>query len=107
MGNGRPGRLPAAAAFGEMDFQKRPVATAELGKGMQGLDDARALGPAAADPGGKCHHGDFAVRQRRFPGTSVGIGQARAAVQHIPRFDIADVAAGRQTVLRQADAPLL
>ena len=49
------------ARFAEMGFDEGAMFSAEAGKGMKGLANARALGPAGARSGGESDDRDFPI----------------------------------------------
>lgn len=52
-----PSRMPA---FSQVHLDERTMLAAEPGKGMEGFDDAGALGPAAAGAGREADHSNRA-----------------------------------------------
>ena len=97
-------RLAAGAqALGEVDLDEAAVAAAELAERVEGLDHARALGPAAAHAAGERNHGDAAGCERFLAGAAAGLGDLRGLGQ-VAGADVFDDGVHRQAVLRQANA---
>jgi len=68
-------------------------------KGMQRLDDAGPLGPAAASTTGQGDYSHGAICNGLEPEVAQLRWEAPRGVDDVARLDIADVAIGRQPVL--------
>jgi hypothetical protein len=93
-------------AFGQVDLDEIAVLSAEAAEGMQGLDHAGPLRPAASRPGGQGQHGHRAGGQGRLaqPAALAVDRAAGRAVEELVAGDVLDRAGGGQAVLRQPDA---
>ncbi len=104
----RLARQPAdAAAFREVGFNKRSMRATEFAERMQGFHHPRALRPTAAHASRERHDGQFAPGQCRKARSPVVRRQLAAGIHHIAGLHIANLGAGRQTILRQPDATSL
>jgi hypothetical protein len=80
------------------------VAARQAGKGMERLDRAGSLGPAAARAGRQGHHGDPPFAQGTFAAIAVLVVNGKRG-DHVPGAHILDGGRRGQAVLRQSDAP--
>ena len=106
-GTAQPHRIGRAAALGQVDLQEAAVAPGETAEGMQGLDHAGPLRPAAARPGRQGDDGHLARGQRRRTAARqcvIGAAGAVAASITSSAAHVFDHGAGRQAVLGQPDA---
>jgi len=101
----RAGESAHAATLGQMRLDERAVLAVQLAEGVQGLDHAGALRPAAPDAAGQSHDGHFAAAQR-LPASRECVGiRLDGRVDRIAGPHVRDPRRHRQPVLRQADAP--
>ena len=74
---------------------------AKRAKGVEGLDDAGAGGPAAADAAGQGEHGHATAADGVRAARAVGAG---FILDHVAGADFLDLGVDGQPVARQADA---
>ncbi len=96
-----------AATFCEVGLDECPVTPVQFAKGMQRLDHAGALGPAASRAGRQRDDGELARRQRFEAAVIKVTGSFPGGIENIPGFDILDGGGNRQAVLREPDSPAL
>src|SRR5207302_6725551 len=110
-----------AAALGQMCFDEGAMASGKFAERMQRLHDACAFRPTGTRSGGKRNDGDFApvnceratsAKIRKFTRRIV-LGAVRlvanqaTGIENVVSFYILNHRAGRQSVLRKADAAFL
>ena len=91
------------AGFGEVDLGKAAVLAGEFSEGVEGFDDAGALGPTGADAGGVGEDGAFAAAEGGFAGGTEGGGRG-VGVEEVSGGDVLDAGRGGEAVHREADA---
>ncbi len=93
-----------AQALGQVDLQEAAAAAAQKAKRVEGFDHSGAFGPAAAQASSQGDYRDGPIRQRRAAEFQIAARQLAGGVEDGVRPGVFDLAAGRQTVLGQADA---
>jgi len=93
-----------APALGQVHLEEGAMSPSQPAERMQRLHHACALRPPGSDAARQRHHRHCTRTQRLQPLAAVLRQrlQACACVEHMTVFDIADVAVGRQAILRQA-----
>jgi hypothetical protein len=87
-----------------MDFDEGAVTVAQLAEGIEGLDDASALGPATAGAAGQGNDGHRSVGQGIQAQFAIAVRDAGRGVEDVVTAYIFDLAVDRQAILSQADA---
>jgi len=105
---------PYAPTLCQVDLDERTVPAAQFAERVQRLDHAGSLRPSAARACGEADHGHRPLAQRlhtdvvALPSRAGGTPFCRLEPQriaHIVGLDVADLCAGGEAVLCQADAP--
>ena len=93
--------------FGQVEFEEAAVLAVEQDEGVDGLDDAGACGPAAADTGGQGDDGDLAVAEGGAAAFD-GFGRDGArGVEEVGVVDVADIGIDGEAVTGEVDAAFL
>ena len=91
------------AGFREVDLGETAVMAGEFREGVEGFDDAGALGPAGADAGSVSEDGALAAAEGGFTGGAQGVRRG-VGVEEIGGGNVLDAGGRREAVHREADA---